>query len=98
MIRIVIENMFFFMLPTLLYVAWVAFSENEWAGLPTIMREAPLLRLFIAGAALMLATLVTFSSRSEFGPHDVYVPPAMEDGKLEPGHGIHEPEPETAKP
>ena len=46
MIRIVIENIFLFMLPTVLYLAWVAFTENEWAGLPTVIREAPLLRLF----------------------------------------------------
>jgi hypothetical protein len=98
MIRIVIENIFLFMLPTVLYLAWVAFSENEWAGLPTVIREAPLLRLFVAGAALMIATLVTFSSRSHNNPHDVYVPPSIEDGKIEPGHTLRTPKPEPAKP
>lgn len=98
MIRIVIENIFLFMLPTVLYLAWVAFTENEWAGLPTVIREAPLLRLFVAGAALMLATLVTFSSRSHNNPHDVYVPPSIEDGKIEPGHTLRTPKPEPAKP
>lgn len=98
MIRIVIENIFLFMLPTVLYLAWVAFTENEWAGLPTVIREAPLLRLFVAGAALMLATLVTFSSRSHNSPHDVYVPPSIEDGKIEPGHTLRTPKPEPAKP
>jgi hypothetical protein len=98
MIRIVIENIFFFMLPTVLYLAWVAFTENEWAGLPTVIRQAPLLRLFVAGAALMLATLVTFSSRSHNGPHDVYVPPSIEDGKIEPGHTLRVPNQESAKP
>ena len=98
MIRIVIENIFLFMLPTVLYLAWVAFTENEWAGLPTVIREAPLLRLFVAGAALIFATLVTFSSRSHNNPHDVYVPPSIEDGKIEPGHTIRTPNPEPAKP
>ena len=98
MIRIVIENIFLFMLPTVLYLAWVAFTENEWAGLPTVVREAPLLRLFVAGAALMLATLVTFPSRSHNSPHDVYVPPSIEDGKIEPGHTLRTPKPEPAKP
>jgi hypothetical protein len=88
MIRIVIENIFFFMLPTFIYIVWIAFAEDEWAGLPTIVREAPLLRLFVAGAALMLATLIAFSSRSHNNPHDVYVPPSVEDGKLEPGHSV----------
>ena len=78
---------------------WVAFTEDDWADLPSIVREAPLLRLFVAGAALMLGTLIAFSSRSHNGPHDVYIPPSIEDGKLEPGHSVHVPEaPQPAKP
>ncbi|MBA2126909.1 hypothetical protein DLM45_11860 [Hyphomicrobium methylovorum] len=91
MSRIVIENIFFFMLPTVAYIAWVAFKDDEWAGIGAVLRRAPLLRLFVAGAALMLATLVTFSSRSHNNPQDVYVPPSVQDGKLTPGHTIHEP-------
>lgn len=101
MIRIVIENIFFFLLPTLLYIMWVAFKEDEWAGLPSIVARAPLFRLFFAGAALMLGTLVAFSSRSHNDPRDVYVPASMEDGKLAPAHSVHIPEPaepQTAKP
>jgi hypothetical protein len=101
MTRIVIENIFFFMLPTLIYIMWVAFKEDEWAGLPAIVSRAPLLRLFFAGAALMLGTLVAFSSRSHNGPHDVYVPPSVEDGKVEPGHSVHAPDTtgqQSAKP
>ncbi len=92
MTRIILENVFFFMLPTFFYIAWIAFTEDEWAGLPTVVREAPLVRLFVAGAALMLATLVAFSSRSDNNPHDVYVPPMMEDGKLEQGHSVRVPD------
>lgn len=101
MTRIVIENIFFFLLPTLVYIMWVAFKEDEWAGLPTIVSRAPLLRLFVAGAALMLGTLVAFSSRSHNSPRDVYVPASIEGGKLEPGHSIHVPDPDeqpAAKP
>lgn len=101
MTRIVIENIFFFMLPTLIYIMWVAFKEDEWAGLPAIVSRAPLLRLFFAGAALMLGTLVAFSSRSHNGPRDVYVPPSVEDGKVEPGHSVHAPDTtgqQSAKP
>jgi hypothetical protein len=95
MIRIVIENIFFFLLPTLVYIAWVAFKEDEWSGLLAIVRRAPLLRLFVAGAVLMLLTLVTFSSRSHNSPDDVYVPQSMHDGKLQPGHAIREAEPQA---
>lgn len=92
MTRIVIENVFFFMLPTLVYVMWIAFKEDDWVGLPTIVSRAPLFRLFFAGAALMLVTLVAFSSHSDNSPHDVYVPASLEDGKLAPSRSIHTPE------
>ncbi len=100
MIRIVIENIFFFLLPTFFYVIWIAFSEDEWPGLMTVLGRAPLIRLFVAGAALMLATLTVFSSRTYNDPNDVYVPASVVNGKLEPEHTIHEPEPQlpTAKP
>lgn len=98
MTRIVIENVFFFMLPTLVYVMWIAFKEDEWAGLPAIVSKAPLLRLFFAGAALMLGTLIAFSSRSHNDPRDVYVPASIEGGKLEPAHSVHVPEPVESQP
>lgn len=86
MIRIVIENIFFFLLPTLLYVTWFAFSENQWPGLWNVLRNAPLAKLFVTGAVLMLATLVLLSTRSPNNPHDVYVPPVFDGGTLKPGH------------
>lgn len=97
MIRIVFENIFFFLLPTLVYIAWVAFKDDEWSGLSVIVRRAPMLRLFIAGAALMLLTLIAFSSRSHNSPEDVYVPQSMHDGKLEPGHAIGQTAPQPNK-
>jgi hypothetical protein len=101
MIRIVLENIFFFLLPTILYIVWIAFSEDTWPGLAAVIREAPLIRLFVAGAALMFATLIVFSSDTYNSPNDVYVPASVVDGKLEPGHSIHEPDntaPQPAKP
>ncbi|MET0640448.1 MAG: DUF6111 family protein [Hyphomicrobium sp.] len=98
MIRIVLENVFFFLLPTLAYIVWVAFAEDEWAGFASVLSRAPLLRLFVAGAALMLGTLIAFSSRSHNSPNDVYVPAQNVDGKLEPAHSIHQPQPNEAVP
>lgn len=100
MIRIVIENIFFFLLPTLLYIVWIAFSKDEWPGLMTVLSRAPLIRLFFAGAAVMLATLVVFSSRTYNSPADVYVPASVVDGKLEPARSVHETKtpPPPAKP
>ena len=98
MILILFESLFVFLLPTLLYFAWVAFSEDKWPGWGALTREAPLLPLFGAGAALMLATLIFFSSGSYNSPQDVYVPPSIENGKIEPGHSVHEPNPTLANP
>jgi hypothetical protein len=98
MIRIVFENIFFFLLPTFVYIAWVAFKDDEWPGLDIVMRRAPLFRLFIAGAALMLITLVAFSSRSHNSPEDVYVPQSMHDEKGQPGHAAGEAAPQPDKP
>lgn len=87
MIRIVMENVFFFLLPTLLYLTYTAFKRNDWPGLWTVLREAPLVQLFAAGAALMIATLIALSSTSGHKPGEAYTPPSFEGGKLAPGHG-----------
>ncbi|MEQ1671271.1 MAG: DUF6111 family protein [Hyphomicrobium sp.] len=88
MIRIVIENIFVFLVPTLVYVAWIAFMRNDWPGLYTVLRAAPLLNLFVLGAALMFGSMVAVSSRTRNAPGDTYVPPAIQDGKLQPGHAV----------
>lgn len=88
MIRIVIENIFVFLVPTIAYVAWIAFMRNDWPGLGQVLRDAPLLKLFLLGAVLMFATLVTFSTRSRNAPGEAYVPPSVQDGKLQPGHAV----------
>jgi Family of unknown function (DUF6111) len=86
MIRIVIENIFFFLIPTLVYISWEAYIRRTWPGLGEVLRTAPLLNLFFMGAAMMLFALVAFSSRSHNTPDETYVPPVFEDGKLQPGH------------
>lgn len=98
MIRIVIENLFFFLLPTLIYVAWMAFKHNEWPGLWTVLRRAPLVLLFILGAALMLLTLAVLSTRSGNSPDSVYVPPSVRDGVVMPGHRATPKKPSEASP
>jgi hypothetical protein len=63
MIRIVIENAFIFLLPTLAYIAWTAFKLDRWPGLGAVIRAAPLVKLFIAGAVLMLSALAFVAVR-----------------------------------
>jgi hypothetical protein len=88
MIRIVIENLFVFLLPTLIYIGWVAFVRNDWPGLFAVLKAAPLVYLFIAGAVMMLLALLVFSSRTGNAPGEAYVPPSFEGGKLNPGHSV----------
>jgi hypothetical protein len=96
MIRILIENIFVFLLPTLVYVGWIAFVRNDWPGLGAVLKAAPLFRLFVLGALLMLATLTLLASRHENKPGQSYVPPSFEGGKFEPGH-VADPPPASSR-
>ncbi|MFN0218931.1 MAG: hypothetical protein ACKVP4_08980 [Hyphomicrobium sp.] len=63
MIRIVIENALIFLLPTFTYIAWTAFKLDEWPGLGAVIKAAPLIKLFVAGAFLMLSALASVALR-----------------------------------
>lgn len=86
MIRIVVENILIFLLPTIVYVAYVYMTREEKPGGARVLDDAPLIWLFIAGAVLVLVTLVTFGSMSGGKPGQIYTPPALKDGRIEPGH------------
>lgn len=95
MIRIVIENVLLFLLPTLLYVAYVAVMRSTapdgsvpeaGAARPGLLDDAPLLYLFAAGVGLVLVMLVAFGSTSGGKPNQSYTPPSIKDGRIEPGH------------
>jgi hypothetical protein len=86
MIRIIAENVLLFLLPTIIYVAYVYMTRDEKAGAASVLDDAPLIWLFAAGAVLMLVTLVTFGSMSGGKPGQTYTPPAFKDGHIEPGH------------
>lgn len=87
MTRFIIENIFFFLLPTLAYIAFEAYKRNDWPGLVVVFSEAPVIKLFIAGGALMLAAVFLFSTYTGHPPSEGYVPPSYSDGKVKPGHG-----------
>ena len=94
MIRVVIENLLLFLLPTLIYAAWMLYvrsreeSRDEDGNKPPVralVDDAPLLWLFVAGAVLVIATLATFGTYSGGKPGQQYVPGVLRDGKIEPG-------------
>ena len=95
MIRIVIENIVLFLLPTALYLAYrfadryrrsdqVSTDSNQ--SVTADFNDAPLLWLFVAGAGLVLAILIAFGTTSGGKPGQSYYPPVIEDGKVIPGH------------
>lgn len=83
MIRIVIENIVLFLLPTLLYVIYVAATRtDEKQG---ILDGAPLAWLMLAGSALILVVLAVFGEDTGGKPGQAYEPPSMKDGEIVPG-------------
>jgi uncharacterized RDD family membrane protein YckC len=82
MIRIVVENILLFLLPTLVYVAYVLVTRGR-AGNP--LDDAPILWLIVAGVVLVFATLIAFGTMNEGTPGQAYEPPVLRDGKIEPG-------------
>ncbi len=86
MIRIVAENVLLFLLPTIVYVAYVYMTRDEKPGTASVLSDAPLMWLFVAGALVLLVTLVAFGSESGGRPGQIYTPPILKDGRIEPGH------------
>jgi uncharacterized membrane protein len=85
MIRIVIENILLFLLPFAMYLAYVLLTRRSTSA-GTVINEAPLIWLFLAGAVLVVGTLIYFGAISEGGrPDQTYTPPHMKDGRIEPG-------------
>jgi hypothetical protein len=85
MIRIVIENAMLFLLPTIVYVAYMLLTRSH-ATTGAVVSDAPLIWLFVAGALLVGATLVYYATTTPGGaPGAVYTPPHMKDGRIEPG-------------
>lgn len=83
MIRIVIENILLFLLPTVLYAIYVAATRNDTSK--SILDGAPLAWLMLAGSALVLIVLATYGHDEGGKPGQTYVPPSMKDGRIEPG-------------
>jgi hypothetical protein len=85
MIRVVIENIVLFLLPTALYVLYVLVMRSGDDAKAKPIDEAPLMWLFIAGAALVIGTLLLFGSTEGGKPGQHYTPPIYKDGHIEPG-------------
>ncbi len=93
MIRIIIENILLFLVPTMIYVVWVLAAQPESAPRDAegriapsrLLDDAPFVWLIVLGAALVIATIVAFGSGSGGKPGQHYQPPVVKDGHIQPG-------------
>lgn len=85
MIRIVIENLLLFLLPTAMYLAYMLLTRRTTSA-GGVVNDAPLIWLFVSGAVLVAATLIYYGATATGGrPDQTYTPPRMKDGRIEPG-------------
>ncbi len=87
MIRVVIENILLFLLPTLIYVLFMLVRRRHTPGstVQQIFDDAPIVWLLAAGAVAMVAGLAYFGSVTGGKPGEQYQPPVYRDGKIIPG-------------
>ena len=87
MIRVVIENILLFLLPTLIYVAFMLIRRRDQphGTARQIIDDAPVIWLLVSGAVVMIAGLAYFGSHTGGKPGEAYQPPIYRDGKIIPG-------------
>ncbi|MEO0730729.1 MAG: DUF6111 family protein [Pseudomonadota bacterium] len=87
MIRIIIENIILFLLPTVIYVGYTYLRRRSQPNLSAsdILDDAPLFWLFAVGAALAIGSLAYFGSFDPGTPGQTYIPPSTENGRFVPG-------------
>lgn len=92
MARVVLINMGLFILPFVIYaIIRAGGGKPDWQV--NFWRDLPLLWLTGAGAVLVLGMLVLFVQIGGDAPGGVYVPPAIKDGIVVPGHVDPKPAP-----
>lgn len=82
MIRIVIENLLLFLLPTLIYVGYRLLVGPRGNGTLGVLDGVPFVWLFAAGAVTVAAFVVYFSSLDGGRPGEAYYPPVQRDGQI----------------
>lgn len=84
MIRIFLENIALFLLPTVAYLAYLVLARKASPNGRSMISELPLLWLFALGATVVLLTLATMSSRTGGKPGEIYHPSVIKDGRIVP--------------
>ncbi|HEX2113636.1 MAG TPA: DUF6111 family protein [Alphaproteobacteria bacterium] len=90
MLRVLLEYIVPIVLPSLLYLAWIAYENRRIArggeGVLRRWQEGPWAWLFAAGVVLAVAGTLMLSLLRGYGIEGQYVPPRVEDGRIVPGH------------
>lgn len=89
MIRILIENVLLFLLPTAIYLLYAVVQQRSAGtgqGASRTLDDAPLLWLFLAGALTVIVVLAAFGSNTGGKPGEAYEPPSIQGGRIVPGH------------
>jgi hypothetical protein len=74
-------------LPTLLYMLYLAARRPRLAGQPTAEeKQIPWLWLVAIGAVLMVITFFAVAHLEDAPPGSHYEPAKVKDGRIEPGH------------
>lgn len=85
MIRVILVNLLFLLLPLIVYFAYVLLRQGDGPE-EGIVSDAPIFWLLALGVGMMLIAIV-FLGRWEGGePGKRYVPPQFKDGVVIPGH------------
>lgn len=85
MVRVLLFNAVFFVLPFAAYALWLAATRGTASG-PADWTGRTILSLAVGGVVLMAIALVAFGSFRAAPPGGIYKPATIEDGRIVPGH------------
>ena len=85
MIRIILVNLLFLLLPLIIYFAYVFLRQSSEPS-EGILTNAPISWLLAIGVGLMLMAIVILGRWEGGEPGKSYVPPQFKDGVVIPGH------------
>jgi hypothetical protein len=86
MLRVLLTIVLPLLLPSAIYMAWIAFASRSGNRDRAPLGAMPLVWLALAGVVLLAAVLVTISVHFGEPVRGRYVPPRYEDGRVVPPH------------
>jgi hypothetical protein len=86
MLRVLLTIVLPLLLPTAIYMAWIAFVSRSANSERPRLGAMPVVWLVLAGALLLAAVLVTVTVHFGQPVSGRYVPPRYEDGRVVPPH------------